>query len=324
MAYTVESRTNNPATQLRDALDKAERMVVQLDRQNVEEFLVLLDTIEQMFDELKQGEADLRPEEARWQSLLNRIDSRPGDVAKAAAGAGGLDQLRGQHPPAESFWWHLDAEVARRRRQTVRRVALTLGGLLLAGALLLWGINYFFPPNPIAVAMVETTHQIDQYVAEQRWADALQVVHAARQNLPDEPELAVWEVVLNERLGDTAAAAAVQETALALFGNQPENYWLQLGNTRMMVGDLDGAEAAAQQAETLAPDEAMVYFLQAGIAEARGDTARAVELFDKTFQLAGDTNPQLSVIARVRMGQLMQQPNLQMSPVATPTPTPEP
>jgi tetratricopeptide (TPR) repeat protein len=322
MAHTVESRVSNPANDLRDALEDAERLAVQLNGQNVESFLVLLDRIDHMLEQFTDVAIDLRPERARWDSLLARLDSRAGDVVQAANVAGGLGRLRAQHPPAESFWWHLDATVAQRRRKTVTRVVTTLVAILAAGALLLWGVNTLFPPNPDAVAMVETTQNIDRLIAEQRWEDALAVVQEARQRLPNEPELAVWEVVLYEQMGMPDQAQAALADAQRMLAGNPAQVWLQLGNNRLMVGDLDGAEAAAVTAEGLAPENAMVYFLQGGVAEARGDVPRAIELFDKTFQVAGEDNAQLAVIARVRMGQLLQRPDAFLSPVATPTPTP--
>ncbi|RIK56312.1 MAG: hypothetical protein DCC57_03525 [Chloroflexi bacterium] len=324
MAYTVESQTNTPANHLRDALDKAERLVVQVSGQNVEELLLLLDQIEQRFAQLSSDGIDLRPEEVRWQSLLNRLDSKPERIVSAAAAAGGLAELRRRHPPADSFWWQLDSIVVDRRKRAVKRAVITLGGLVIAVALILWGINFFFPPNPQAVAMVEATNQIDRLITDQRWDEALAVVQQARQQLPDEPELAVWEAVLYERLGNAEGAASALEEAKALFGDNPVQLWITLGNDRMMVGDLDGADAAAQQAAALAPEEPMVTFLQGGIAEARGDIPRAIELFQKTSELAGDENAQLNVIARVRLGNLLQRPDAFTSPAATPTASPTP
>jgi hypothetical protein len=46
------------------------------------------------------------------------------------------------------------------------------------------------------------------------------------------------------------------------------------------------------------------------VAEARGDNAKAIDLFNKTADLARQVNnPQLEVIAKMRMGTLMQQVN---------------
>lgn len=52
MAHTVDSRSKTAANQLRESLDKADRLIVQINSQNVEEFLTLLDQIEQEFDRL--------------------------------------------------------------------------------------------------------------------------------------------------------------------------------------------------------------------------------------------------------------------------------
>lgn len=324
MAHTVDSRSNTAANQLRESLDRAERLIVQISRHNVEEFLTLLDHIEQELERLSADGIDLRPEETRWQSILNRLDSRPNPVAKAAAAAGGMETLRRRNPPAESFWWQLDRIVADRRRRAITRALLTVGGLIVAAAVLYWGINALFPPNPQAVAMVEATNQIDRLVAEQRWDEALAAVQTARQQLPDQPELAAWEVVIYERLGDAEGAAAALAEVQTLLADDPAQVWVLLGNDRLMAGDLDGAEAAAQEAAAIAPDDPVVTFLQGSVAEARGDVASAVIYFQMTSELAGDDNPQLNVIARVRLGYLMQSPNAFGSPVETPTPTPTP
>src|SRR5690606_22352743 len=235
------------------------------------------------------------------------------------AAAGGLSKLRQENPPAESFWWHLDEIVARRRRETIRRGLITLvtGAVIIVG--LLWAINTFFPPDPTAVAMVETTNTIDQLVSEQRWEEALQVIRAAREQMPDQPQLIVWEAVMLEQLGDRAAAAEALAQAQAALSDQPVQFYLYLGNSRLQSGNLNGAEQAALQAQELDPEEAQVYFLLGGIAETRGEISKAVDYFDQVFQLAQESNPQLAVIARVRMGQLLQNPNAFSSPVATPT-----
>ena len=44
------------------------------------------------------------------------------------------------------------------------------------------------------------------------------------------------------------------------------------------------------------------------VSEMEGDTGAAIELFEKTFELALDSNTELAVVARVRMGTLLQQP----------------
>ena len=90
MAYAVESRTSSPITDLRQWLDKAERLVVQVDGTTIADFLTLLDRIDAQFEKLETDGPDLRTERTRWESLLHRIDNKPEPIVRAAAVAGGL------------------------------------------------------------------------------------------------------------------------------------------------------------------------------------------------------------------------------------------
>ena len=323
MAYSVESNTRTPITQLREALDKAERLIVQVDGASVATFLTLLDNIEQQITALEGTDSDIRSEESRWNGLLRRLNTRPDNIVRAAAVAGGMDKLRAEHSPADSFWWHLDKEVAQRRVRAVRSFITTIVtvAVLVVGGY--WAIDYFFPPDPAAVLMVETNSSLDRLIAEQRWDEALALVQATRAQLPDNVELAVWEVVLNERLDDQAAAAAALAVAEQMLPDDPLQLLLYLGNNRLRAGDFEGAQAAADQALALEPNHAETYFLLGNIAEARGDISLAISYFDQTSQLAEGTNAQLVVIARVRMGTLLQNAGVSNnSPAATPIATP--
>lgn len=312
MAHAIESRANSAANDLRDLLDKAERQVVNLTATNIEEFLLLLDQIERMFEELVKNEMDVRPEEGRWEGLLSRISTKPGSLVSAANRAGGLASLRQRHPPAENFWWHLDAEVTRRRVRTIRRAVVTLVALVAVVAGALWALDFFFPPDPRAVALVNTNAAIEQALMdldlpeEERWARAREVVEEAQEALPNEPELMVWEGVLSELLEDTERAQAALERARQSLSDQPVGFWVLVGNYRLQLNNLAGAEAAANEALALDPDDAQANFLLGSVAEAKGDIVTAIEQFNLVFELAETDNPQLAVIARVRMGNLLQ------------------
>lgn len=308
MAYDVASNANTVADALRDNLNKAERMIVSLSAGNVEEFLCLLDTIEAQFDAMGQDSGDLRPESGRWESILRRLGNQPTPLIVAANRAGGLAKLRAAHPPAESFWWELDRVRRGRQLRQLRRLALTVVALvtLVGGAL--WAINTFFPPDPAAVYLVGAQSDIEKLVMEQRWEDALEVAQTGLEELPDSPELAVWVVVLLERLGRTEDAAAALDTARTIINND-ENLWILMGNSRLQTTDFDGARAAGETVLKIAPESAQGYFLLANVADVSGDRRAAMDYLDKTFLLAEEDNPQLAVIAKVRLGQLLQMPD---------------
>lgn len=310
MAYSVDSRANNPANQLRDALDAVERLIITPSAQTAEDILIQLDNIEANLEELVVSGMDVRSEESRWQSLLSRISSRPEPLAAAARSAGGMSTLRAKHPPADSFWWHLDQMVRQKRTRSIRRMMVSLvtivGGLLL----IYWAINFFFPPDPATIARINATSEIERAVIEGDNAAAMAVVEEAKTTLPDEPEILLWEVVLAEQMGDEERAQSVLAQVQELLADNPEGLWITLGNQRLLAADLEGAKAAANEIVAINPDNGQAYFLLGGAAEAEGDILAAIDYFGKTADLTEEDNPQLSVIAKVRLGQLLQNPNL--------------
>ena len=281
--------------------------------------MVSLDNIEQMFDRLEAEGGDLRPEQARWESILRRISTRPNSIASPAAAAGGMARLRKRNPPAESFWWEVEKLVAARRRRDMLRMGAWLGAILIAIGLVYLVVTVIFPPDPAAVLLVQTQSEIDQLVLEERWEEALAAVKTAQESLPDSPELLAWEAVLSERLGNQAHAETLLSRLTTLLPDQPTGLWILVGNDRLQAGDFDGAEAAAQRALEFDAESARAVFLLANVADLRGDRGRAIELFDETYALAEENEPQLAVIAKVRLGELLQQ----FGAVGPPTPEAE-
>lgn len=306
MAHSVESRSNNRANVLRDALEKAERQAVQLTGANVEAFLLLLDQIDHEFETIESDEIDLRPEETRWQSLLLRLDAKPQLLVAAAAKAGGLAKLRNNHPPAESFWWHLDTELRQRRLHAARRAIVTfvIAVVVIVGGY--YALNKIFPPNPAAVRMIELTSQFETLIANQQWDEALALIEQAQAELPEEVELVLWEVVFAHEAGYSERAQSAMVRAQAMAPESQPELWVQLGNFYLQAGDLAAAESAGQEAYALAPENPQVTFLLGNLAEEKGDITTAIAMFEDTFTLAEEENPQLAVIARVRMGNLLQ------------------
>ena len=310
MAYSVREERQSLANSLRDDIGEAERMIVQLRRDNVELFLQLLDRIEERFAELESGGLDLRPEYTRWGSLQSKLRREAGRIVRVIDVAGGLEQLRQANPPAEGFWWRLDAVVAAARRRLIRRLGVSLGSIA-AVLVIVWALlTFVFPPDPNTVVASEAISTLQQLAFEGRWEEALAVIEEALAQLtqPD-AELLIWEGVIRGKLGqDERAREALEEAKSLVPAGQLVAYWWSLGSIQINVGDVEDARNSGFEAIRLDDTDPQGYFLLAGVAEAKGDTVCAVDLFEETFQLAADSNPQLAVIARVRMGNLLQRP----------------
>ena len=310
MAYSVREERQSLATSLRDDLAQAERAIVQLRRDNVVSFLQLLDRIEERFAQLETSGLDLLTERTRWGSLLSKLQREAGRVKRVVDLAGGLERIRQANPPAQGLWWHLDAVVAATRRRFIRRLGTTVGVFIALLAMVWVLLTFVFPPDHNAVVSSEAISNLHQLAFEGRWEDALAVIEGAKAQLtrPD-AELLIWEGIIREKLGQhEGAQEALAEAKAMVPADKQVAYFWTLGNIRLYVGDLEEARAAGNEALAVDASDPQGYFLLASVAEVDGDTRTAIDLFEETFRLAADSNPQLAVIARVRMGGLMQRP----------------
>jgi hypothetical protein len=324
MAHSIKEHLHNPVVQLREDLSLAERLAPQLNGGNIERFLLLMDRIEDRFVTIEESGMDLRSERSRQVALHSRLERLPGQVVSAATRVGGLAKLRAQHPPAEHFWWHLDQVVAERRWQTIRQLVISIGGVILFLGILYYAVETFFPPDPDVLLVSGATGNLHELAMEEEWEEALLLIQETKLNMtrPD-AELLIWEGVVTEQLGMEAASEAALAEAREIVGQENEVlFWINLGNVRMMADNVAGAEAAALQALSIDAEEPQVYFLLANVAESRGNLMEAIENYELTFELAADTNPQLAVISRVRLGTLLQS-GMGMSPFPEAEITPE-
>lgn len=320
MAHTVDSRAGTPANDLRDLLDTAERELPVLTSAGLTAYLLRLDQIDVLLTEL--AAADLRSEQTRWEDLQIRLSKRAGNLVSLAGPLGGFAALRRAHPPATGAWWHFDELAASRRNTTLRNVVVAL--LVAAGLLVLATFIYqrFLAPSPQTILVVDTLTKVEELTAAKQWAEAQRLTEAALQTVPNDQDLLVQAVVLAERMGDAAKVAAYTARATQVMAD-PVHFQLALGMRRLQASDIDGAEQAANAVLAVKPREAQAFFILGNVAEARGKQSAAIDYFNQAATLAADTNPELTVISKVRVAALLQQQGAGPEPAPTgSTPTP--
>lgn len=321
MAHSVQDQRDSPSNRLRAALDDAEKAILRLKAEDVESFLLGLDGVAEELDRLEAGGLELRGERTRYESLLNRLQGQPQLVTRPAAHVGGMAVLRQKNPPAAGEWWHLDAVEAQNRRDAVRRLLTSLGilvGVLLGVYVLL---TYVFPPDPDAVLSANATGRLPELAAAGEWEVAYTLITETLAQLTEEDvQLRIWQSVVAEKLGrQEEAEAAFAQAQAGITGAEQSVFWSTVGNIRIAADDIPGAVTAANQALAVNPEEPQAYFVLATVAEMNGNVSEALDNFDKAFEFASVSNPQLAVMARVRMGMLLQS-GPQSGPITTTVP----
>lgn len=313
----AESSTGDirQAEDLRQALHAAELAVADLRGSGPAgalDYLRLLDRIEEAVPRLEAlYGVDLKPERTRLETLENITRSQSVRLLREA-GSAALAQARQElDPPEEHWWWYLDRSLAEQRQDNLRR--WTLRGLIAAGVLLaaLLAYNQFLAPSAEEQAFSTHTSTGEGYLVQGDYEAALPEFEAAVALNPEDMGALLQLAVVYEQLGRLDESREYLVRARELAGGEGEYYaGLSLVYYRVGVSGFDWATDKAYETATAAvkadDGSAMAHFALASAYELQNETSLAIDEFELASNLSTDAS--LTVMARMRMGMLMQSP----------------
>lgn len=292
---------------LRQALDKAEpyALIYAQHPHGALTFLQMLDDIKTLADACTAQRLNIESELVRLDALVRRA-KRDAEVFVKALGNDSI-------PTTSTYGAELMALAAQRKRQRTWRLARV--GMVLASFLGLLAYAVITTP-PTA----DTTSILNMAVAGET-TEAYALAQQEAQAFPDDLETHVWLAVLAEQVGDTAVAAQTWQHVETLDVDAEQLLYMR-GNVRLLAGNLDAAQRDVEALREIPSKAAEALFLEAGIVEAQGDVDGAIALFRQASdQAERDGRQEMAVLARVRMGNLMQ---YGIRPTATPRSAPAP
>jgi len=307
MVWPVPTGKLTPADELRDLLGRVERRLANVSSASAEQLLELmgwLDQIVTLIAELETQGVDLRPERTRLESIEGILRSKAGQIVRRTGLA--LVRRREEVKPDEShWWWWIDRFVLIRTRQRLQRMLIVLSvvAILVVGGYV--AFNYFFPTNPNVEKAQGLQLTAERLAMEGNWAGAEEQLLQALEYTPDDAILWTWLGVVREKQGNQAGADEAFAKARSLSQTELD-YLLAKGQVYIQSNQGDKALAEAEKAVKLAPDSAQAHFLLGGAYELLGRQLEAIQEFEKTAALAEEKEPQLVVLARMRMGMLLQ------------------
>jgi tetratricopeptide (TPR) repeat protein len=319
MAISVKSGPMTDADELRELLSRSEERVVRPEsRQGVLELFAWLDTMAGLWPGLRAGGADLRAEWTRWEGVQSQVRQRGSRLLAAAGGARSLAEARRQAQPDEShWWWWLDEIVARDRRRRTFRVTGILAALV---ALILLGVaafNALFPVDPQVKEAYRLRTSAETALADEDRAQALPYLAQAVQVTPDDASLQILYGTVAYSLEDETTAQAAWDRGRSLMDDEA-SFLVERGRTFVQVNLPERAIADEEAALRLDPQSAAAYFVLGLAYELAGNRSQALDAYSQASELASDTDPQLTVLARTRMATLLQQLDTGAVPEATP------
>ncbi|MBE7551749.1 MAG: tetratricopeptide repeat protein [Anaerolineales bacterium] len=301
-----QQKNLNPADELREILASLEERQPQLKSLNAEQtqsFLLDLNRLDTLFRELELTGLDLLPEQGRFQSLQSRLQQKAALLLKLLGGPATLSALRpAPAPPAEKWWWHLDQLAAAQRQRLLRQVGLIVGAIVLFVGGLVVLFQTILAPSPEVLVRLEAENKAYEAIDNRQYQAALASVEEGLAKVPGDAELLILQGVLQEVLGEDAAAAFDQARALL---NDSLDFYLTRSQLQLRVGQPVKAEADARAALELDQNSAKTWFLLGQTLEAQDKLAEAVPAYQKASELAVDSGDgEIVVMARLALGRI--------------------
>jgi tetratricopeptide (TPR) repeat protein len=306
-SYFVPFTADTPAERVREILERAERRVIGIRGAGHQalELLHLLDQAEDGLKELDEADMDFRAEATRLETVQRQLRRRQRQFLSEVRGP--LQKERAEVQPApDRWWWFLDETYAQQQRHRLRRtlIGVVAGALVLAAAWVVYD-RFIAPPPNVRQAFQRAA--AGQNLAEQGdLRGALAEFEAAVALDPTDPEHWTWKGVAHAELNETDEAAAAFETARSLSETELA-FLMERGMSYLRMGNLDNANADAEEAIAEYPEAGWAFILRANIAVERGDTFSALDDLDKAAELAAAADDtQLEAYARTQRAMVLQ------------------
>lgn len=304
----LQQKKLNPTDELREllvSLEERQPKIKSLAADQAMRFLLDLDQLETLFQQLESAGVDLLPEEGRIRSLQTRLRKQAAPLLRSLGGPAALNAHRpAPAPPPEKWWWYLDQLVAAEQKRLLRQVVIILVVIfVLAGGMIVL-FQTVLAPSPEVVARLEAQDNAYEAIDAGNYRQALAMIEQGLAQVPGDPDLLLLRGVVQEALGDeTAADASFKQAQAGLNGSS--NFYLARSQLQLRVGQAAKAEHDARAAIDLDKNSAWAWFLLGQALEAQNKPAEAFPAYQKASELgleSGDS--EVVVLARMALGRI--------------------
>ena len=316
MAIAPKAERVTPADDLRQLLSQSEDRLINLSHPaSVADLYGWLDQIAALLPHIQATGINLRAEEARWQSLQERLATRGSQVLRAWKGGAALRKARQAVDPDESrWWWWIDQLVAQRRRQRLRRAAVMSAAALAIVVLVGVVLQRLFPVDPAVRAAYRLQLQAETALGAGDLAGGYLALQQAIELTPDNSGLLILHGAVADLEGDQEAAEQSWQRALALLNGAEPAFLTERGLAFVRLQQPDRAIDDLNAAIALDPSSARAHLVLGSALETDGRLHDALAAYEQASMLAeAANNPELTAMARVQIANLM--PRLPAAPV---------
>jgi len=288
---------------LRRMIEEYKDYVLNIDypEQEILKMLTLRDEIENLLLNLEKRGTGLEADKVRLETFDTIIRKKMKMVyRKLTASLNPLPYREERKIPRSHWWWYLD-ELLREKRVRARKRWLIRGGIAAVALLAVYIILTKIVPQPKqSVIYQEKARELYQ---EGELDEAINVYKKAQELDPDDSTIPLMLGIIYEDKELLDKANSYFERA-RLLSSQKIDFYNSRGMVYFQMGKLDKAVLDTKKALELNSNSAFSHFLLGSIYEMENKITEAILEYQIVSDL--DQDPQLTVMARFKMGMIMQ------------------
>lgn len=288
---------------LREMIEEYKDYVINIDRlhDDAVKMFTLRDEIEELLIKLEKKGTSLAAEKSRLESFDVIIKDKAKMVYRSLATfLNPLPYREERKIPPSHWWWYLD-ELIKERKSRLRKKWLIKGGIAALVILAAYIIMVKIVPKPKPSVIYQ--EEANRLYEEGKLDEAIEIYKKALSLDPGDSNIPLMLGMIYEDKEMLQLSNHYFEEAGLLFSKKIDFY-----NSRGMIylqqGKLDKAAFDAEKALEIDPNNALSHFLQGNIYEVEDKIAQAISEYQIVSDL--DQDPKLTVMARFKMGMMMQ------------------
>ncbi len=288
---------------LRKMIEKYKDYVLNINypEQEILKMLTLRDEIENLLLNLEKRGTGLEADKARLGTFDTIIRKKMKMVyRKLTASLNPLPYREERKIPRSHWWWYLD-ELLREKRVRARKRWLIRGGIAAVALLAVYIILTKIVPQPKQSVIYQ--QKARELYQKGELDEAIEIYKKAQDLEPDDSTIPLMLGIIYEDKELLDKANSYFERA-RLLSSQKIDFYNSRGMVYFQMGKLDKAVLDAKEALETDPNSAFSHFLLGSIYEMENKIAEAIVEYQIVSDL--DQDPQLTVMARFKMGMIMQ------------------
>jgi tetratricopeptide (TPR) repeat protein len=271
----------------------------------IEKFLTLRQEVEELVIELKKLDVPIDPELSRLSEIDGELKKNINSLYKIIKRSNRLKDKSNLYPK-EYWWWHIVEIVEEKRKRKLKRIILgSVITIIVLGLIIFIALNYKTPAEEV----LETIDQSYKFMMAKKYEEAEKLLKEKIKKYKDKDELYIALGIILEDEGKIKEAEESFKKGLSV-SREEERFYLQRALEYKKLGKFDKAKKDIMEVLKKNKNNSNALYILATIYEEENNIIDAIKTYKIIEDLGDKADPQILVMAKVRLSVLLQKVTL--------------